>query len=423
MPDGDTSSKQPAGRRRLPASGSVGAIKQIKSRVQELHEKLNGLSAEQLADELKKKRRFIYAGLAASSAGLVVYIVAVICHWSSVIYFSKFSVIALPICIAISINELCQQIARRRPLLAQRVLAACTFGNAQSITTLANIYIDSGDYQKAEKLLSKAVKRIDPKRRLRDYILLHAFHASTMAHLGRIAEAKKLIKEVLEAAENHHKAAPTDGTAFLVAGTLNYASEVCDMADRIQDAMALSRRSVDLVCSYKNPPPYLVLSSLVHAAYFSNVVGDYPEALAYSNKAQEIMSKIGTVRDSQAAVILASLGIANLGLGRGTVCKRFLTDEQTRALEPLGLKERPMVFQSLAIYHFAHSRIEDALVAYETAMEACQMLKPRESVYVLRIIREYAVLLQESGKPEKARQKEQEVTKITQMIETINMKL
>lgn len=81
-------------------------------------------------------------------------------------------------------------------------------------------------------------------------------------------------------------------------------------------------------------------------------------------------------------------------------------------MAPLGLSERPHLYQCWAIYHFANDRLEYALQSYEQAIEYCSLQKPRDSVALLRIIKEYSVLLREVGKVGEASVNEQRVTQI-----------
>ncbi len=409
-------------RRDVPAHGSAAEIKRLRED-QSLQTLVERINCDAMAAEILRKRKLLYIAMSVAGLAMLVFIIASIMRWSQVAYITKFSLLAFPICVAFGVNDLCLHISRSNPVLGRRILRFLSFGNANSLRTLAWLHIDSGDYAKAEKIVGGAVAGIDPKRKLRDYVIMHAFLANLRAHVGRMVEAEKLIREVLNAAESHDKELGTDGSAFLLADTLNYAASLCDQRDKIQDALALARRSVSLLCAHKSPPPAVTLTALSNAGYLCNIVGEYQEAMMYLSKANELSSKTMIARDGQAAFILSNLAIANLGVGRVTKCKRFLHEAETRAMMPLGLSERPHTYQCFAIYHFANSRLEEALQAYEKAIEYCGQQIPRDSVLLLRIIKEYSVLLRELGKPRQAKENEQRVTQIQTTLDTINTQL
>ena len=410
-PPADDVEKQ-APRREVPMTGSAREVRRLRRTGPDVAAQLAQLNCDELAADISKKRRLLYLAFGVVGIGLIVCIAAIICGWTPLYHATKISMLALPICIAFGMNDLCLYIAKTNPVLARRILTVLSFGNPHTIRTLAWLYIDTGDYAKAEKIIASSVRTIDAKKKLRDYILMHAFLANLRAHVARMEEAEALVREVLTAAEEHDKQFQTDGSAFLLANTLNYAAQLCDQKDKIQDALALSRRAVKLLCDHKKPPADVCLVALSNAGYYSNVLGEYQDALVYLTKAHELATKTNIARDGQWAFILSNLAIANLGLGRSTMCKRALNDAETRAMAPLGLSERPHLYQCWAIYHFANDRLEYALQSYERAIEFCSMQKPRDSVALLRIIKEYSVLLREVGKVGEASVNEQRVTQI-----------
>ncbi|MBX3152205.1 hypothetical protein KF728_18750 [Candidatus Obscuribacterales bacterium] len=399
-------------RREMPMTGSAREVRRLRRTGPDVAAQVAQINCDKLAAEIGKKRRLLYIALAIVGTALALCLAASVFGWKQVYSVTRFSIIAMPICIAFGMNDLCLYIAKSNPVLARRILTVFSFGNPHTIRTLAWLYIDTGDYTKAEKIIASAVRTIDAKKKLRDYILMHAFLANLRAHVARMAEAEALVREVLTAAEDHDKDFQTDGSAFLLANTLNYAAQLCDQKDKIQDALALSRRAVKLLCDHKKPPADVCLVALSNAGYYCNVLGEYQDALVYLTKAHELATKTNIARDGQWAFILSNLAIANLGIGRSTMCKRALNDAETRAMAPLGLSERPHLYQCWAIYHFANDRLEYALQSYEQAIEYCSMQKPRDSVALLRIIKEYSVLLREVGKVGEASVNEQRVTQI-----------
>jgi tetratricopeptide (TPR) repeat protein len=409
---GEEAEAPSAGRREMPMVGSAREVRRLRKNGPDVAALLEQIKCDEMAAEISKKRQLLYIALAVVGIAFLLWVASLIFHWQQVTFVTKFSILALPICMAFGVNDLCLYIAKTNPVLARRILSLLAFGNPHSVRTLAWLYVDTGDYAKAEKTIASAVKSIDAKKKLRDYILMHAFLANLRAHVGRTGEAEQLVREVLNAAEDHNKQFQTDGSAFLLANTLNYAAQLCDQRDKIQDALALSRRAVRLLCDHPKAPADVALVSLSNAGYYCNVVGEYQEALTYLTKAHELATKTNIARDGQWAFILSNLAIANLGVGRSTMCKRALNDAETRAMAPLGLAERPHTYQCWAIYHFANDRLEYALQSYEKAIEYCSMQNPRDSVLLLRIIKEYSVLLREVGKAQEAAANEQRVTQI-----------
>jgi len=413
--DGDRGESGAGGnleRRELPMVGSARELRRLRKSGPDVPAMLEEIKCDELARDIVQKRRLFYAALGLVSFALVLWVVSLVFHWPQVTYITKFSILAAPICIGLGINELCLNLARTNPALARNILSFLTFGVPQSVRTLASLYVDTGDYAKAEKTIGGVVGTIDPKKKLRDYIMMHAYLANLRAHIGRTQDAEQLIRQVLNAAEDHNKERQTDGSAFLLATSLNYAAQLCDQKDKMQDALALSRRAVKLLCDHRKPPVDVTLFALSNAGYYCTVVGEYQEALAYLTKAHELAQKTGIARDGQMAFILSNLAVANLGIGRSTQCKRLLNEAETRAMLPLGLSERPHTYQCWAIYHFANERLEYALQSYEKSIEYLSIQNPKESVLLLRIMKEYSVLLRELGKMREANENEQRVTRI-----------
>ncbi|MDZ4833734.1 MAG: hypothetical protein SGJ27_08125 [Candidatus Melainabacteria bacterium] len=407
-------------RRELPMAGSASELRRLRKGAHDIPGMLEKIKCDALAADISKKKRLLYGAMLVVGIGIVVYIVASYFQLRQVVSVTKFSLIAAPICLAFAVNDLCMRLARRNPRLATRILSFLTLGNADSLRNLAHLHMDMGDYAKAEKTLSSSIGAIDPKRKLRDYILMHALFANLRAHVGRSTEAEKLVRDVLNAAEAHDKERNTNGSAFLLANTLNYAAQLCDVTDKVHDALALARRSVKLLCEHDMPPPDVTLVALYNAGYYCNVIGEFQEALLYLNKAQELAKKTGIARDGEQAFIFSNLAIANLGVGRTTNCKRLLTDAEARAMEPLGMSERPHTYQCWAIYHFANDRLEYSLESYEKAIDFCSQQTPPESVFLLRIIKEYTILLRELGKTREAKANEQRVTQIRETLHTLS---
>lgn len=413
-------SRRSSSRRALPMTGSASDLRRVRKRGPSLQAMLEEIDCDELAKGIKQKKVMFCGAVAIVGIAIIVWIVATVCGWHDVVRVTKFSLLAAPICLAFGINDLCMSLARTRPGVARNILSMLSFGNAHSVRNLAYLHMDTGDYARAEKVLSGAVRAIDAKKKLRDYIVMHAFLANLRAHIGRTAEAEQLIRDVLNAAETHVKEHDTDGANFLLANTLNYAAQLCDVKDQIQDALALSRRAAKLLCDHKNPPVDVALVSLYNAGYYCNVVGEFQDALLYLTKAQELAAKTGIARDGEMAFILSNLAIANLGVGRSTQCKRFLNDAETRAMKPLGMAERPHTYQCWAIYHFANDRFEYALTSYEKAIDYCSQQNPKENYVLLRIMKEYSVLLREVGKMREANENEQRVTQIRDTLFTLS---
>lgn len=407
-------------RRELPLAGSASELRRLRKSGQDIPEMLERINSNALAADINKRKRLLYGAMLLVGIGIVANLAASFMQMRQVVYVTRFSWIALPICLGFAVNDLCMRLARSNPRLACRILSILTFGSANSLRNLAHLYMDQGDFAKAEKTLSSSIGAIDPKRKLRDYILMHALFANLRAHIGRSSEAEQMIREVLNAAESHHEERKTNGSAFLLANTLNYAAQLCDVTDKMHDALALARRAVRILCEYDMPPPDVALVALYNAGYYCNVHGEYQEAMLYLTKAQELATKTGIARDGEVAFILSNLAIANLGIGRATQCKRLLADAETRALAPLGMAERPHTYQCWAIYHFANDRLEYSLQSYEKAIDYCSQQTPKESVFLLRIIREYSVLLREIGKTREANANEQRVTQIKQTLHTLS---
>ncbi len=403
--------------RELPMSGSASELRRLRKGGDLPLERIN---CDAIAADINKRKRLLYGAMILVGIAVLAYIVGAVMQLKQVMYVTRFSLIAAPICLGFAVNDLCMRLARNNPRLACRILSMLTFGNANSLRNLAHLYMDQGDFAKAEKTLSSSIGAIDPKRKLRDYILMHALFANLRAHIGRATEAEKMIREVLNAAEAHEEERKTNGSAFLLANTLNYAAQLCDVTDKMHDALALARRAVKLLCDHDMPPADVALVALYNAGYYCNVHGEYQEAIRYLTKAQELATKTGIARDGEMAFILSNLGIANLGIGRATQCKRLLGEAETKALAPLGMAERPHTYQCWAIYHFANDRLEYSLQSYEKAIEFCSQQIPKESVFLLRIIREYSVLLREIGKTREANANEQRVTQIRETLHTLS---
>lgn len=388
-----------AGMRELPVVGSSAALKEMRFQsLEQIQAMLDKVSAEKLASEVRSKRRLLHIAIAIVGLAIVIWALAsFVFHWRQVAYVTKFSLIAAPVCIVFGVSEFCMHIARSNPDLAQKVLGVLTFGSPHAIRNLAGLYIDVGNYEKAEKLISASIRGLDPKRKLRDYIIMHAFLANLKAHVGRVAEAGDLMVPVIDAAENHHAEHNTNGSAFLLADTFNYAAQLCNQLDEIRDALAFSQRAVSLLCEHKNPPVEVTLVALANTGYLLNVLGKYQEAMLFLNKANEIAEKSGIARDGQAAFILSNLAVAKLGTANAIKCKKLLVEAESRASAPLGVSQRPQMLQCWGIFHFSNSKFEEARAAYERALQYCDLQKPKETVLVLRILREYATLLQAIG--------------------------
>lgn len=417
----DGSGRREMPRRELPMAGSASELRRLRKSAQDLPAMLESIECDVLAADIAKKNRLLYGAMLIVGIAIVVFIAASILQLKQVIYVTKFSLLAAPICLGFAINDLCMRLARSNPVLACRILSLLTFGNANSLRNLAHLYMDQGDYAKAEKTLSSSIGAIDATKRLRDYILMHALYANLRAHIGRATEAEQLVRQVLNAAEAHHKERQTNGSAFLLANTLNYAAQLCDVTDKMQDALALARRSVKLLCENGKAPPDITLVALYNCGYYCNVVGEFSEAMNYLTKAQELATKTGIAREGEQAFILSNLAIASLGIGRSTQCKRLLAEAEAKALLPLGMSERPHTYQCMAIYHFAKDRLEYSLQAYEKAIDYCSQQNPKESVFLLRIIKEYSVLLRELGQTREASANEQRVTQIRDTLHTLSV--
>jgi tetratricopeptide (TPR) repeat protein len=407
-------------RRELPMAGSASEVRRLRRGGPDLAAMLELIKCDAMAADIVRKKRLLYGSMILVGIAIVVFFVAQYLGLRQVVYFTKFSILAAPICLGFAINDICMRIARTNPKLACRILSFLTFGNANSLRSLAHLYMDQGDYAKAEKTLSASIGAIDPKRKLRDYILMHALFANLRAHIGRSTEAEQLVREVLNAAEAHDKERQTNYSAFLLANTLNYAAQLCDVTDKMHDALALARRAVKLLCDHDMPPPDITLVALYNAGYYCNVLGEFQEAMVYLTKAEELATKTGIARDGELAFIFSNLAIANLGVGRSTQCKRLLNDAETRAMMPLGMSERPHTYQCWAIYHFANDRLEYSLQSYEKAIDYCSQQTPKESVFLLRIIKEYSVLLREIGKTREANANEKKVTQIRDTLHTMS---
>ncbi|MBZ0184877.1 MAG: hypothetical protein K8F91_01405, partial [Candidatus Obscuribacterales bacterium] len=345
-----------------------------------------------------KRQRLIYAGIAVVLIGATLAFVSFFAKWGDFGYWiRRIFFLPLPFCLVIALNEVCKKIAPKQPKLSRKVFGFFSFGNPSSIANLAALDIDTGNYTGAEKLLSKAVKSINRKKKPHDYIATYSYLAAIRANTGKLAEADRQIVRLLEMATNHYQIRTNDVNSTLLATTLIHASTVADLKDDARTALLLVSRALELLSAQKTPPVDLLITALATTGYLKNLTGLYADALPHLSKAKEIWTRLPDARESLAVFIETNIGIAHMGCGRIAESEKHIKEALDRARAPLGKKELPRVFHAKAILESVNSLMSEADTSYKEGIAACESQKPADSLQLVRILREYSDFLEGTG--------------------------
>ncbi|MBX9696434.1 MAG: hypothetical protein K2Z81_28865, partial [Cyanobacteria bacterium] len=191
---------------------------------------LDSIDLDEVPARQLKRKRLAQIGMAVAFVAILLYIVASALGWREVAYFTRLSLLAVPVCLVVGFNEVFMKLAHSRPGISKKVFGMFTLGNTNAIRNLALLHVNTGDFLKAEKVTAKAIKTIDPKRRPRDYMTLFAFLAQLRGHMGKQKEAEHMIGEILEGAEAQYKDRPTDAAGSMLALVLNHAANICELS-------------------------------------------------------------------------------------------------------------------------------------------------------------------------------------------------
>jgi len=358
--------------------------------------KLEKISTASLAADNRKRKLLIYVSSSIVLAGALFYLVALAIHWSQVLRVAAWFLVLLPICTVLALKEISKTLVKRNPLLAQRLCGWLAFGSPTAHCHLASLYTDIGNYAKGEKLLSQASKAVQPKN-LGDYIATHSYLAAARARIGSTVQSEKLMQEMLEAANALKESRPTASSSIVLAIALNCMAEIQAQKQNYREALDNSRRAFDELAALKHPPEEVLLTALSNAGHLNNEVGRYSEALAYLQKAKELVEAIPDTRVSQAANIFANLGFAYANTDNQKEGARALAHGLKLAESPSGRKELPTVCRLMAKVQLAAENLAEADISYSEAIAACQLQTPKISYELVQIQAEYAAFLRKTG--------------------------
>ena len=270
--------------------------------IEQAGKELESFDPGQLASAYQKKKRLIYATTILVIIGAIVYIAAAIMQMAQTIRPLACFLLFAPICIVLSLKVASRGIGQRNPVMAQRLCKWLSFGNPLALSHLASLYMDTGDYGKAAKVLHTASRTVQSKN-INDYITIHAKFAAVRARIASIAEAEALFKESFNSAVQLKQARPTPSSSLTLVVSLICGAEIEACQSNYQKAFELSRRALTELSQVKTPPVDLVLDVLESVGHYSNAVGRWSETELHLLKAVEITDKLKDVSNAQKARI------------------------------------------------------------------------------------------------------------------------
>lgn len=378
-----------------PGTQEYGSARQ--SALSRLSEMLEKFSSANLAASNKSKALYIYAATLITMAGVVLYFLAIVLRWTDLIGYGRWFLFLAPLCLVFALKEMSHKLARTKPALAQHLCFWLSFGNPLMVCHLASLYIDTGNYQMAEKLLSKASKKVRPLN-LSHYIAMHAFLAAARSRGGSLIQAERLLTGSMMAAQAFHVTSCTKISATLLATTLNYGAEIEANKQNFYQALDMSEKAVELLSAYKSIPLELLLISLANAGQYNNELELHREAILYLNKAKELIDNIKDVKTSLVARVLANLGLALAKEGDSETGAKYLELAQQLAYAPDGCRERPFVNRAIAHLHIIAGQNQDASESYKLAIKTCQSQIPKLSYELQYLQQEYVKFLRKIGR-------------------------
>ncbi|PWT95920.1 MAG: hypothetical protein C5B53_10575 [Candidatus Melainabacteria bacterium] len=350
-----------------------------------------------LASAYEKKKRLIYAATILVIIGAIVYLAASFMQMAQTFRPLAFFLVFAPICIVLSLKEASRGIAQRNPVMAQRLCGWLSFGNPLALSHLASLYMDTGKYGKAAKVLFTASRSVQPKN-INDYITTHAKFAAVRARVASITEAEGLFKETFNSAVQLKQARPTPSSSLTLVVSLICGAEIEGCQSNYQKAFELSRRALTELSQVKEPPVDLVLDVLESLGHYSNAVGRWSETELYLLKAVEITDKLKDVSNAQKARILAHLGLALFRLRYTEAAEHAFSEGLKIAEKKAASGAVPQVISLYAKVQSARKDYQEADQSYKDAIAAFDSQDPKVTHELLQIKDEYAFFLRSLGK-------------------------
>jgi tetratricopeptide (TPR) repeat protein len=365
--------------------------------IEQAGKELQSFDPEQLASAYEKKKLLIYAATILVMIGAIVYIAASCMHMTQTTRPLACFLLFAPICIVLSLKEASKRIGRRNPMMAQRLCRWLSFGNPLALSHLASLYMDTGNYSKAAKVLHTASRTVQPKN-INDYITTHAKFAAVRARIASIAEAEELFKESFNSAVQLKQARPTPSSSLTLVVSLICGAEIEACQSNYQKAFELSRRALTELSQVEKPPVDLVLDVLEGLGHYSNAVGRWSETELYLLKAVEITDKLKDVSNAQKARILAHLGLALFRLRYAEASEHTFAESLKLAETKAASGAVPHIISLYAKVQSARKEYQEADQSYKDAIAAYNGQDPKVTHELLQIKDEYAFFLRTLGK-------------------------
>ncbi len=275
------------------------------------------------------------------------------------------------------------QYAQAEPLLQQaltlrqQVLGAEDAETADTLNTLAYLYVLSGRYQQAERLVQPALDIYE--RVLGPEHSQVAFALNTLASIymctGRYVQAEPLLMQALSIREQ-----ALGPTHHLVAEILNALAFLYDSQGQYAQSEPLYQRALALCEQAVGPEHPDTLSVLHNLATVYIFTGQYEQAEALLRRALTLRERVQGVESSDTIISLLVLGYLLTLLGQYQEAEALLQRVQTLSERVLGLEHPATLRAPLYLAHVAQAQQQDALAEslYQQALSSFeQVLGPR----------------------------------------------